>query len=118
MKHAKIIDNIVIQIQPIKYDDKDKAILVVGFVEVADSVICGMIDNGNGTFSVVPKPQSKIDAERVIEIDAKLREIDILSIRSMRAKSRGVNNASDDTKLDDLDTQADMLRTERATLSV
>lgn len=54
---------------------------------------------------------------RIAEIDARLVEIDILSIRSLRSKSNGRGNAQDDTKLTELDDEAIALRIERATLT-
>lgn len=42
MKYAKIENNIIIQIQPNKED---------GFVKVDENVVCGMIQNEDGSFS-------------------------------------------------------------------
>lgn len=50
MKYAKIENGVVAQVQP----NKD-----TGFVQVQDDVVCGMIDNSDGTFS---KPEKNIDS--------------------------------------------------------
>jgi hypothetical protein len=49
MKYAKITNGIVEQIQPNQED---------GFIEVSDDVICGQVDNGDGSFSN-PAPTSE-----------------------------------------------------------
>ena len=108
MKYAKIVNNIVEQIQP-----NSEA----GFIEVADDIVCGMLDNGDGTFSIIPKTQTELDAERVIEIDTRLDEIDRLTIRSLRSINRGRGNAQDDTTMTELDDEAIALRAERQTLT-
>ncbi len=53
---------------------------------------------------------------RLREIDGRLSEIDSSSIRSMRAKSRGVDGQADRGALDALDAEAATLRAERAGL--
>ena len=108
MKYAKIENGIVKQLQPNKQD---------GFVEVGNSIFCGMIENIDGTFSIPDKTQEQINTARIFEIDVRLDEIDKLSVRSLRSKSDGRGNAQDDTKLTDLDDEAIALRTERATLT-
>lgn len=78
--------------------------------------------------SETPIPQSELDAAlpsaqasqstaaRRKEIIARLSVIDVDSVRSLRAKSAGKAKPQDDTKLNDLDTEAETLRTELATL--
>lgn len=51
MKYAKIVNTVVEQIQPNAQD---------GFIEVSDDVVCGMIKNEDGTFSVVPKTDAEL----------------------------------------------------------
>ena len=55
--------------------------------------------------------------KRMADIDTRLSEIDILSIRSLRSKSNGRSNSGDDAKLTELDDEAIILRTERGTLT-
>lgn len=69
----------------------------------------------------VPSPtQAELDAQakeiRKIEIDARLKEIDFESVRPLRAISNGTQVQADIDKLSNLDTEAESLRTERATL--
>lgn len=58
-----------------------------------------------------------LGAERITEIDARLDEIDMLSVRSLRAKGNGRDNQDDRDRLIALDDEAVVLRTERDTLS-
>lgn len=53
---------------------------------------------------------------RVIEIKARLAEIDAGSVRALRAKALGNGKPSDATKLQALEAEADALRTELAGL--
>ena len=53
MRYAKIVDNIVVQIQPNKES---------GFIEVDDSVCCGMIE-ANGNFSLPEKTKAELKQE-------------------------------------------------------
>lgn len=68
MKYALIENNIVMQTQP-NYQ--------TGFVEVPDSVIVGMIDNGDGTFSNPPPTpltkQESVDAINLAAGNARLK---------------------------------------------
>jgi len=57
--------------------------------------------------------QEEIEANRVAEIDARLSEIDILSIRSLRAKGNGRDSQADRDRLTQLDDEAITLRAER-----
>lgn len=111
MKYYKIdSNNIVVQVQP---DYK------AGFKkDTTDKVICGMVDNGDGTFSVPSPTQEQLKVKRMGEIDARLAAIDVESIRPLRAINNGTSIQADIDKLASLDTEADALRTERATLVV
>ena len=66
MKYAKIEDNIIVQIQPNEE---------VGFIEVADSTVCGMIQDVNGAFT---NPEPVI----VIPISVTMRQARIALSRS------------------------------------
>lgn len=55
---------------------------------------------------------AQLTETRQAEILARLKEIDIESIRPLRSKGRGNSSSLDDTKLNDLDTEAESLRTE------
>ena len=69
----------------------------------------------------VYQTQAELDEKtknnRIAEIDIRLKEIDILSIRSLRSKSNGRGNSQDDTKLTELDDEAIALRDERIILT-
>ena len=62
--------------------------------------------------------EAKIDktAQRIGEIGARLKEIDVESVRPLRAISAGTDTQFDRDKLADLDAEAEALRTERAGL--
>jgi len=107
MKYAKIESNKVAQVQPSPED---------GFVEIPDNVVCGMIKETDGTFVNPPIPQEQLDAQRIGEIDARLKEIDVESVRPLRAINAGTDTQFDRDKLADLDAEAETLRTERAGL--
>lgn len=66
--------------------------------------------------------QAELDQQakdiRISEIDARLFEIDIASVRALRSKSNGRGQPADDTQLTALDDEAIALRAERATLVV
>ncbi len=78
--------------------------------------------------SETPIPQADLDAAiqsaqaalaakaRRQEIIARLSAIDVDSVRALRAKTISKGEPQDDTKLNDLDTEAATLRTELATL--
>ena len=59
----------------------------------------------------VPAP---LPNPRIAVIKARLDQIDIESIRALRAKAVGQGKVADDTKLTSLDTEADALRAELA----
>ena len=61
MKYAKISGGIVEQVQP--YHEE-------GFVEVPDDVVCGMLDNGDGTFSIPKQPTATVKSSAKSSIDA------------------------------------------------
>ena len=107
MKYAKIESNKVIQVQPSPEE---------GFVEVSDNVVCGMIKGSDGTFVNPPIPQEQLDSQRIGEIGERLKEIDVESVRPLRAINAGTDTQFDRDKLADLDAEAETLRTERARL--
>jgi hypothetical protein len=61
-----------------------------------------------------PLPADPTSNPRIAEIKARLAQIDIESIRALRTKSVGKGKAADDTKLSELDAEADNLRAELA----
>lgn len=65
----------------------------------------------------IPTPADPLPNPRITEIKTRLDQIDIESIRALRAKSVGKGKAQDDTKLSALDTEADNLRAELATVA-
>jgi len=72
MKHAKIIDTVVTQVQPIQYETVivnkkkvQKPILVEGYIEVDDSVVNGMIQNVDDSFSNPTKTPEQIIAKMI-----------------------------------------------------
>lgn len=64
--------------------------------------------------AIVPYVAPPMPNPRITEIKTRLAQIDIESIRALRAKSVGKGKAADDTKLTTLDTEADNLRAELA----
>ena len=82
MRYAKILDNKVVQVQPSKE---------LGFMEVADDIVCGMIyDNATGTFSNpvhVPTQEEIVAHFKTLYmgiIDAKLKELDYDSLATVK----------------------------------
>jgi len=59
MTYIKLQDGVVIQKQ--SYAE-------AGFVEVSDDVVCGQIDNGDGTFSNPPVPQDVLKERQRIDL--------------------------------------------------
>ena len=59
---------------------------------------------------------AQVPIVRRAEILQRLKEIDVESVRGLRAKSVGKGKPQDDTKLTDLDSEADALRLELTTL--
>jgi len=107
MKYALVENGMVKQIQPNIQD---------GFIEVENSIICGMVTSDNITFTVPPQSQESVDAQRISEIDGRLNAIDIESVRPLRAINNGTATADDTDKLTELDAEAEALRVERLTL--
>lgn len=71
MRYALITAGIVEQVQPIQYrtvivegEETQEPIPVNGFIEVADTVVCGMIVNEDGTFSNPPETPESIVAAK------------------------------------------------------
>jgi len=69
-----------------------------------------------------PEPESEptqeeLDAQRIGEIDARLKAIDLESLRPLRAIANGTETQADRDKLAGLDAEAEQLRAERATLT-
>ena len=53
MKYIKLVNGVVVQVQPNEQE---------GFIKCDDYVVCGMIQQGD-EFVIKPKPQTEIDAE-------------------------------------------------------
>lgn len=69
----------------------------------------------NGDWVVVyPTPNHE---QRIGEISARLTQIDVESVRPLRAKLAGTATPADDTKLAALESEASVLRTELRTLT-
>lgn len=64
----------------------------------------------------IPPDASLVAQQRRNEIISRLNQIDILSIRALRAKMTNRGKPADDTKLAALEAEADALRAELATL--
>lgn len=82
-----------------------------------------IIPIGNIEYVLGQEPQELIDglayklpAERIAEINSRLNTIDMESVRPLRAINNGTQTVADIDKLNNLDIEADALRTERATL--
>lgn len=104
--YALIKNNEVIQIQPYKE---------TGFVKVDDSVVCGMIKNGDAFENPQPS-QEQIKQLRIAQIQSRLNQIDMESVRPIRAIQKGVGTEFDTQKLDSLENEAETLRSEIRTL--
>ena len=63
-----------------------------------------------------PQPADLVPNPRIVEIKARLAQIDIESVRSIRSKLSNRGQPADDQKLTALDDEAAALRTELATL--
>lgn len=79
-----------------------------GFVKAPDSVICGQILQPDGSYANPPLPPAVEKERRRAEIITALADIDLKSIRPLRA--------GETEKLAELDEQAQALRAELATL--
>ncbi len=93
MKFALIENGIVLQIQPNKQD---------GFIEVDDSVICGMLVDG-GVFTT-PEPEPKSPYQAMSDLES------TRTPRREREARMGVTGAQQ--WLDDLDLEIEALRPE------
>ena len=107
MKYALIENGIVKQVQPYTQ---------TGFIKVDETVICGMVDNGDGTFSLPREDAAMLVATRAAEIYTRLSEIDVESVRPLRAVAAGTSTSFDTDKLTVLNTEAEALRLELASL--
>jgi len=111
MKYAKIENDVVVQVQPNKQD---------GFVEVEDSVICGMVKNGE-IFEIPKKSDEEINQKRLNEIDIRLVQIDNEKVRptSSITTAQILGNEIDQFDIDKLvalENEVIELRTERKAL--
>lgn len=70
MRHIKIVNNVVVRVQPIQYDSKNKAIPVDGLIEASDSVIAGMVKDGEN----FTKPLQTLIQAKEIQQDEVLRD--------------------------------------------
>lgn len=82
------------------------------YVECAPDVEMGWSEDGAGGFIPYAPTQAELNAARTAEIMARLSEIDLLSVRALRAKSIGRGQAQDDSTLTALEDEADALRLE------
>ena len=86
MKYAKIVNGIVEQVQP--YIEKD-------FIEVPDNTIAGMVDNLDGTFSIMPKTLAELKTAKISELYGaynKANEADIAYMKTtFQADSKSQN---------------------------
>ena len=80
MKYAKIESNKVVQVQPYPED---------GFVEIPDSIVCGMIKETDGTFVNPPIPQKQLDAQKVAEAKTYLSSTDWIVTKINEAQVLG-----------------------------
>lgn len=94
-------------------------------------VLFQLVDKGSGNEvyewnTDIPQPteqdlqsaQARLDDRaRKKEIRARLQEIDVESVRPIRAKSTGQDKQADRDRLDSLENEAQSLRDEMATLS-
>lgn len=78
-----------------------------------DPAVCGCFWR-NGAW-VIEYPQPDL-SQRIREINARLMQIDIESVRPLRAKLSGTAVSTDDAKLSALETEAATLRAELRTL--
>jgi hypothetical protein len=77
MRYGKLDSNgVLLQVQP--YDEP-------GFVLVPDDAVPGMITTDGVTFTVQPKTPEQLAAEKDVEARRRLAEIDLASIRAIRA---------------------------------
>ena len=103
----------------------------VAYTEITDSVRewCNEMDATMIKVSAPPinvgtedKPdygsptQKQLNQHRIAEIDRQLREIDIATMRPIRAIQAGTETQADTDKLTELEAQAVALREERSTL--
>ena len=66
-----------------------------------------------GWSSEPPEPdEAELQAQRIAEIKARLQEIDLASIRPLRAKAAGTATAEDEARYTELETEAAALRLE------
>jgi len=85
-------------------------------VMVEDSLLTEGVKHYNTDMTVDTASQTKADNEiRISEIDKRLAQIDTESVRPLRAINSGSTDSHDIDKLASLDTEAETLRTERAT---
>jgi hypothetical protein len=68
MKYAKIENDVVEQTQPNRED---------GFIEVGDNVVCGMIDNGDGSFSNPEMTPDQIELGKWRDLDTFLSDLTV-----------------------------------------
>lgn len=105
------------------YDKDIHNVIPTPNIEVSEEAWQVAIESGhnkvniNGTTEFQDfRTASELANERVAEIDARLKEIDIESVRPLRAISNGNQTQFDIDKLAALDTEAATLRAERLTL--
>lgn len=118
MRYARIEDNTVMELFS---TDKDISTLFhpdLVWVQCEDaSVQTGYLyDSISGVFSPKPVDPNIEKNARIVTIMAELDDIDLKSVRSLRAKLAGTATAEDDRILNELEARAAVLRAELATL--
>jgi len=105
------------------YNDEIHTNIPTPNIEVSKEAWQNAIDNGHnkvnadGSTALFDfRTSAEIAADRVSEIDFRLREIDRESLRPLRAISNGTATQIDTDKLAALDTEAEELRAERSSL--
>jgi hypothetical protein len=79
-----------------------------------DSAVCGCFWRNGAWVIEYPQPDN---SQRIREINARLTQIDIESVRPLRAKLAATAVAADEAKLVALETEASALRAELRSLS-
>lgn len=106
MKYGKIENNIVVQIQPNPED---------GFIEIEDSVCCGMIKQGNTFINpIFKKTPEEIENERKQNIYSQISILESKTYRPLREQLVGTEEEKlkASTILGELDEQIKALRSQ------
>lgn len=106
-QYGKIVGGVIVQKQPQQED---------GFIEIPANAVCGQVDNGDGTFSNPVPTQDTINANRELEIDKRLVQIDMISVRALRGNMASQGRLDDVTQIEALELEAESLRLEKSNL--